>query len=176
MNLRPCVRCALTLFSRAMFLVLVLAAGSVGARELSAWTGGATPALAAADPGGKSYDLSSYKGQVVLLNFWATWCAPCRKEMPSMQRLKDKLGNRLVVLAVSMGDHEADIKAFLQKVPVKFPILLDPDSKLAMQWNVQGLPTSFVIDPSGKIRYHLLGETEWDSAKTVNLISGLINK
>ena len=81
-----------------------------------------------------------------------------------------------VVLAVSMGDNEADVKAFLQKVPVKFPILLDPDSKLAMQWNVQGLPTSFVIDPSGKIRYYLLGETEWDSAKTVSQISGLSAK
>lgn len=123
---------------------------------------------------GKSKSLDDYKGKFVLLNFWATWCAPCRKEMPAMSNLHNKLNGRgLEVVGVHVGPSLAGVKKFLQSVPVDFTILLDKDMSLA-NWGVRGLPTTFLINPDGKLIYKATGEREWDSPEMVKFIAGLI--
>jgi thiol-disulfide isomerase/thioredoxin len=148
-------------------VALALAAAAVcasplGAKELKPWKGGATPALALKDLQGRDHRLEDYKGQVVVLNFWATWCEPCREEMPSMQRLKEKMaGAPFALLAVNYAEGNARVETFLQKVPVDFTILLDRDAAASKRWQARVLPYTVVIDPAQRIRYTVLGELDW---------------
>src|SRR5882672_2741448 len=106
------------MMSRGLCFALALAsAGTAWAAggTMKPWTGGATPPLALRDLQGKEHTLADYKGKIVVLNFWATWCDPCREEMPAMQRLQDKLAGKLVVLAVDYGEGLPRIKDFLSK-------------------------------------------------------------
>ena len=122
--------------------------------------------------------LKQFENQVVLVNFWATWCPPCVHEMPSMQRLSEKLiGDPFVILGVNIAEEETVVKAFLQhKVNVDFPILLDIHGNAMRQWNVMAFPTSFVIDKQGKIRYALFGSVDWETPEIVNKIETLIKE
>ena len=123
---------------------------------------------------GKEINLDDFRGKFVLLNFWATWCAPCRKEMPAMSNLHNKFyGRGLEVVGVHVGPSLAGVKKFLESVPVDFTILLDKDMSLA-SWGVRGLPTTFLINPEGKLIYKATGEREWDSPEMVNFLDGLI--
>jgi peroxiredoxin len=133
------------------------------------------PPLVLKDMNGKSHSLAAYKGKVVLVNFWATWCPPCREEMPSMQRLKEKMAGRpFVMLGVDSGESPADLEGFLEKVKVDFTILFDADSAVTRRWKVFALPSSFLIDKQGKVRYVLAGPTEWDGKEAVDLIESLL--
>lgn len=127
---------------------------------------------------GTTVDLSQFSNQVVLVNFWATWCPPCVHEMPSMQRLSEKLtGDPFVILGVNIAEDEPTVKDFLQnKINVDFPILMDVDGHALRQWNVMAFPTSFVIDKQGKIRYALFGSIEWDTAEIISKIDSLIKE
>jgi thiol-disulfide isomerase/thioredoxin len=151
---------------------------SARVRELRPYAGDpAPPPLRLADLAGKTHDLADYQGQVVLVNFWATWCPPCVKEMPSMQRLQDNLaGKSFAVLAVNMGEDEKTVRAFLGKIPVDFTILLDRDGAALKRWKVFVFPTSFVLGPDGRIEYGLYGELEWDTENTIAIIEGLMPK
>ncbi len=125
---------------------------------------------------GKSTSLSDYKGKFVLLNFWATWCAPCRKEMPAMDNLHNEFGGGgLEVVGIHVGPSLAGVKKFLEAVPVTFSILMDKDMSLA-SWDVRGLPTTFLISPDGKLIYKAVGEREWDSPEMVKFLKGLVTK
>ncbi|WP_304795079.1 TlpA disulfide reductase family protein [Lacisediminimonas sp.] len=126
--------------------------------------GGQAPqALSLADLAGKTVDLKSLKGQVVLLNFWATWCEPCRDEMPAMNRLQQKFGARgFKVIAVNLGESRGRIEQFLRTTPVDFLILRDDDSSVSKAWRVRVLPASFLVDRNGMLRYQLVGEAKWD--------------
>ncbi|MGH7554021.1 MAG: TlpA family protein disulfide reductase [Longimicrobiales bacterium] len=152
-----------------------LAAAPAGAAELKPWTGGPAPALELRALDGPGHRLADYQGKVVLVNFWATWCEPCRDEMPSMQRLKEKLaGKSFVVLAVNLDEPEARIRKFLSQITIDFTILLDPGKKAAQSWNARILPASFVVGPDGAIRYYLVGELDWSHDRVVSRISGLL--
>jgi thiol-disulfide isomerase/thioredoxin len=152
-----------------------LAAAPAGAAELKPWTGGPTPGLELRALDGPGHRLADYRGRVVLVNFWATWCEPCREEMPSMQRLKEKLAGRpFTVLAVNLDEPEARIRKFLSQVPVDFTILLDPGKKAARTWNARILPASFVIGPDGSIRYSAIGELDWGHDPLVSRILALL--
>jgi peroxiredoxin len=145
------------------------------AAELKPWTGGPPPPLTLKDLEGKTHRLADYKGKVVLINFWATWCAPCVQEMPSIQRLKDKLAGRpFVVLAVNLDEPESRIQKFLAQMKVDFAILLDPEKKAARAWNARILPASFVVGANGTVRYTLVGEFEWDDPHMAARISELL--
>ena len=97
-----------------------------------------------------NHTLTAYRGRVVLVNFWATWCEPCREEMPALQALQDKLGKeRLVVLAVNYGESPEKVQQFVHHTPVDFPLLLDRHMEAAKAWGVRVLPTSFVLGQDG---------------------------
>lgn len=152
---------------RAAAAALVLFAAGASAGELRPWTGGAAPALALAGLDGRSYDLGAYRGQVVLVNFWATWCEPCREEMPAMNALRRSLAGRpFEVLAVNLGEPESRIRRFLEAMPLDFPVLLDRDMAAAKAWQARILPASFVVGPDGRIRYSALGALDWNEERT----------
>ncbi|MGA7178208.1 MAG: TlpA disulfide reductase family protein [Thiobacillaceae bacterium] len=137
----------------------------------------APPALATRDLNGMAHDLSAYKGRVVLVNFWASWCPPCRKEMPSMQRLMQKMADKpFTILAMDTGESREEAEAFLKSMPVDFPVLLDPESIVAKHWKVFAMPTSFLVDKLGRIRYVLPGGTEWDDGDGIKLILEMLNE
>jgi len=161
----------------AAALVLALAlATAAHAAELRPWTGNAVPPdLALRDLQGREHRLSDYRGKVVLVNFWATWCEPCREEMPAMQRLQERLaGKPFVILAVDFGEGEPRVKAFLEKLPLSFTFLLDRDGSVVRAWRVRVLPVSFVIDADQKIRYSAVGDAAWDSAAVEQAVRGLL--
>jgi thiol-disulfide isomerase/thioredoxin len=160
----------------AALLLCVYCCGAWGAGgELKPWSGGATPPLALRDLQGKEHKLADYHGKVVVLNFWATWCDPCREEMPSMQRLQDKLAGRpFAILAVDYGEGAPRINDFLKKVPVRFTVLLDRDTSAATAWRVKVLPTTLVLDPELRIRYSVVGDLEWDSPAVEGAIRKLL--
>ena len=149
--------------------------GPAEARDLQAYKGGATPPLVLKDLNGKTQDLKQYRGKVVLINFWATWCPPCRAEMPSLQRLKAKMaGQPFVILAVDMGEAEPQVKAYIREIKTDFSVLLDKDGRALKAWKVFAFPTSYVVDAQGKIRYGLYGASEWDAADKVEKITQLM--
>jgi len=157
------------------FCLLCLAAAASAAADLKPWPGGPPPALALNDLDGRLHQLSDYRGKVILINFWATWCEPCRDEMPSIQELKKRLeGKPFVVLAVNLDEPESRIRKFLSQVKVDFTILLDPERKAAKAWNARILPASFVAGPDGGIRYSLVGEINWDHELVVSRIAELL--
>ena len=143
-------------------LILCCCAGLAGAQQLRPWTGGATPPLALQDLNGRPHALDDYRGKVVLINFWATWCEPCREEMPSINRLRASLAAQsFAVLAVNLGEAEPRIRRFMEQVPLEFPVLLDRDSTTAKAWRARVLPVSFLVGPDGRIRYTVIGEYDW---------------
>ncbi len=126
------------------------------------------------DLDGETHHLADYRGKVVIVNFWATWCPPCRAEMPSMQRAWEKLRNQgVVMLGIDVGEDEETVFQFLADYPVEFPLLLDRDSRVVDAWGVRGLPTTFVVDPEGRLVYRAVGGREWDSPDLLEAIRDL---
>ena len=133
------------------------------------------PALALTDINGKKLDLASYRGRVVLVNFWATYCPPCLKEMPSMERLKKRMdGKPFAIFSVNVGEQNSDVQAFLKQIPVTFPILMDRDASRLKTWKAFALPSSFVVDAQGRVRYAMFGGTEWDEADSMDKLKALL--
>ena len=115
------------------------------------------------DMDGRAYRFSGRNGHVRIVNFWATWCPPCRREMPSMQRAWKQLAPEGVdLLAVNVGEDEDTVFEFMGQYPMDFPVLLDTEGKVVETWPVQALPTTFVVDPEGCIRYRAIGGRDWD--------------
>ncbi len=132
-------------------------------------------ALAAQDLKGAPKTLADYRGKVVLLNFWASWCPPCLREMPSMERLREKMAGRpLEIVAVDSAETPVEVNAYLSRMPLGFPILLDPDGSNTRRWKVFALPTSFLLDAEGRVRYVLTGPTEWDEGEALQVIDALL--
>ena len=126
------------------------------------------------DMDGNQHQLSNYLGRVVIVNFWATWCPPCRAEMPSMQRAWEQLEKEgILMLGINVGEDEDTIFQFTANYPVAFPLLMDQDSKVINQWPVRGVPTTFVVDPKGRIAYRAIGGREWDDPELLVLIRAL---
>ena len=133
------------------------------------------PPLELPDRHGVPQRLDDYRGQVVLVNFWATWCPPCVAEIPSMGRLQNKLqGEGFSILAVNIGETPEQIEAFLQQHPAHFPVLLDPHGESTAPWRVHAFPLSYLIDRHGQIRYAYYGALEWDAPEVVEQIRRLV--
>jgi peroxiredoxin len=160
---------------RFALLLLVALALPASAQALKQWKGGATPALQLQDVDGKLHRLTDYRGKVVLLNFWATWCAPCREEMPSMQSLRESFeGRPFAVLAVNVGEGERPARDFGEKMALRFPILLDRDMTATRAWSARVLPASYVIGPDGKVAYSYLGAMDWSSPQVKSALERLM--
>lgn len=110
------------------------------------------------------YRLSDYQGKVVLVNFWASWCSPCLREIPSMLSLEKSLQNQpFEIVAINVAEQKKKVKYQAKFVNMTFTVLLDPKSKTFKQWQAKILPTSFILDKKGHIRYIAQGPLEWDS-------------
>ena len=135
------------------------------------------PKLKLLDMDGHAVNLEKLRGRPVLINFWATWCPPCRKEMPSLQRLWKKLGNSgLQIVAVNVAEDEDTILGFigtLDDVPT-FPILFDKDSAVMRAWPVKGMPTTFLVNKDGRIVYRAIGGRDFDSPESLRVIKKLL--
>ncbi|MDI9245744.1 TlpA disulfide reductase family protein [Marinobacter sp. CHS3-4] len=103
---------------------------------------------------GENLRLEDFRGQVVMLNFWASWCGPCRQEMPLMDDIYEQYKDLgFTVLAVNVDENREEAHRFLDKVPVSYPILYDPESQVSEQYNVQAMPTTVMIDRNGNARF-----------------------
>ncbi len=156
-------------------LALSLLAAHAPASQLRDVTPRPAPSLLLTQLDGGRVDLDQMRGRVVLVNFWAVWCPPCRKEMPSMARLADRLaGQPFTILGVNVGESPEEIRAFLRQVPVNFPILLDQEARSLKPWSVFAFPTSYVVDKRGRVRLGLFGSIEWDEPEAVARLEALL--
>jgi peroxiredoxin len=106
---------------------------------------------------GKKVQLSDFKGKNVILNFWATWCTPCKLEMPLLQQSADENSSDLVVLAINYDESEAEVNQFIDELGLRLDVLYDPGGKINREYRVLGYPTSIFIDKSGKIQFRHMG-------------------
>jgi thiol-disulfide isomerase/thioredoxin len=136
------------------------------------------PPVAFTDADGKTLSLRDFAGKLVLVNLWATWCAPCRREMPSLERLQTRLGDKLTILAISedRGGSKA-VAPFIANLGLKVvKTYLDPESAVGHAFKVDGLPTSVLIDRQGRVLGRVEGEAEWDSPKMLAIIEPLLSE
>lgn len=175
-----------TFQSRRHFLQTALAATSAAALpqanaqnlageayEVSPWTGPLT-AFNLVDTTGKTWRPTDFKGRAVLLNFWASWCEPCRAEMPSLQQVADRLGpDRLLVLAINFKEKPARALQFAKSTGLSLPVLLDVEGQLAHRWGVKVFPTTLAIDKRGQPRLRVQGELDWTGKAAEKLIASL---
>lgn len=125
----------------------------------------------------KTYQLSRLRGKVVVLNFWATWCPPCRLEMPSMERAWKKLkGKGVIFLGINVGENRDTIFEFFSQYPVSFPLPMDLDGKVIKQYPVTGLPTTYIINPEGMVTHRAVGSREWDSPGMIRILLEMTKK
>ena len=158
------------------FVILMFISISINASTLKPYNGDIKkPMMELIDLQGKKHRLSDYHGQVVLVQFWATYCTPCRVEMPSMNRLQKKLANKpFKILAVDMAEELDEVKAFVKQVKPEFTILIDGDGSVLQQWKVFAAPSSFIVGPDGEIKYTLYGGVEWDSDEIIKKLTSLM--
>ena len=167
--------------SNTVFMVIALLVALAGLPAFDVWSMGSrvpTVGMQAedfqlADLDGKTQSLSQYRGKIVLVNFWATWCKPCTTEMPAMQTTYDKLRTRgFVVLAVNELEDDAKVREHIKQYGHTFPVLMDHDNKVANQFGVFGLPVSVFIDQEGRVQEYIKGGllTEDKISQTVQRI------
>ena len=145
--------------------------------EADEMIGKKAPDFTLADMKGAKISLREFKGKVVLLNFWATWCPPCKAEIPSMNRAFRMFSDKgLVILAVSSDRSKDHIERFMARMPLEFTVLPDPENEIAKIYKVFALPTSFLIDRDGMITKRVFGGREWDSAESLDTFRALIGR
>lgn len=123
---------------------------------------------------GEIITLDNYKGRPVIVNFWATWCPPCRKELPSMNRAWEKIKDEnIAMVAINVGEDEDTVFAFTGSYPIIFDLLLDVSGEVIGTWPIKGLPTTFVLDAAGHLVYQAVGGREWDDDELLDLVRSL---
>lgn len=128
---------------------------------------------------GETVDLNLYQGRVVLLNFWATWCPPCIKEMPSMQRLQDQFNEQeFQVVAVNMGQSVTTVESFILELDYDFtlPVYLDEKGEAFSTLSIGGMPSSFLLDRNGKIVERIVGAREWDHPANIAALKKMLQE
>lgn len=134
------------------------------------------PDFSLPDLGGKKIRLKDFRGKVVFLNFFATWCVPCRLEMPAMERLYRTYKDRgLVVLAVDIRESAKTVRAFTQELKLSFPAVLDEDGSVAYTYSIRPVPATYLIGHDGKILWRAFGAREWDNGETRQYFSSLLD-
>jgi len=159
-------------------VLLIALAGAFYYEQLQASNRAGFPApdFTLKDLSGRAYHLAELRGKVVFLNVWATWCAPCRMEMPSMERLYRQLGGSdFVMLAVSEDeDGVSAVQPFVNQLGLTFPVLLDAAGTVPPRYGVTGYPETFIIDRHGHVIQHLIGPEDWDSESAMDFFQRLL--
>lgn len=138
-------------------------------------TPGPAPSLRLPDLKGRIHDVAQLKGNVVVINFWATWCPPCIAEIPSLRRLHDQLQPKgLQLLTINVGESAARVKQFLADKSIRFPVLLDTNGEAFRHWHAYAFPTTMVLDDRHMIRYAVFGAMAWDSPEVIKKIEALL--
>jgi len=133
------------------------------------------PSFTLKDLNGKEMKLEDHRGKIVFLNFWATWCMPCRDEMPSMEKLYREFKDRdFTILAVDVQEKPKKVRAFKERLKLNFPILLDSDGKVSARYGVWSIPTTYLIDREGFLIGVALGARNWASKEAFELIDDLL--
>ena len=170
-------RLALSLLAGlAWVCALALPGGQADEGRFVPWKDVKTPPLALRDLAGRQHALADYRGKVVLVNFWATWCKPCEEEMPGMERLYQKYKDKgLVVLAISQdADGAGAVPPFVKKHGLTFPIGLDPKMSVSASYGVWALPSTFIIDRQGNRAHFANGPREWDGQAARDLFESML--
>ena len=134
------------------------------------------PAVSFVDLAGNTVSLSEFTGKIVLVNLWATWCEPCLREMPSLERVQSRLGDKLAVVAISEDrGGSKTVDPFIDKLGLKsVKVYVDPKSAIERAFKVQGLPTSFLIDREGRVLGRVEGAAEWDAPKLLEVLKSFL--
>ncbi len=160
------------------FLVIALGAALYYHQlQASGRAGFPAPDFNLQDLQGRAHRLSEFRGKVVFLNIWATWCPPCRMEMPSMEHLYQRLkGRDFVMLAVSEDDDgRASVQRFVDEMRLTFPVLIDPDGVVPGRYGVTGYPETFIIDREGRVIQHTIGPEDWESEGSYQYFARLLD-
>jgi peroxiredoxin len=137
----------------------------------------AAPDFTLSDPSGKKVSLKDYRGKIVFLNFWATWCGPCRTEMPAMDRLyREFKGKDFEMLAVNVKEKGDDALKFMKELKIGYPVALDQDGEVGLLYGAWALPTTYLIDRKGQVLARMWGPADWHSTSARNLIKSLIEQ
>lgn len=159
-------------------LILFMLVGSAFALQLNRQFDPPFPAppFSLPDLDDKLHKLSDYQGQPLIVNFWATWCPPCRKEMPSMERAWQTLQSEGIgMIGINVGEDFDTVFGFTAVMDISFPLLLDSDGQVTAEWPIEGLPTTYILDPQGKMVYRIVGAREWDDEALLDAVRELKN-
>lgn len=138
------------------------------AAEVGTEVGMQAPDFTLNNMNGQQVSLSDYRGQKVFLNFWASWCPPCRQEMPYMQKLHEEYGEEVVILAVNVGESKSTAANFMMQNDLSFPVLLDNDKDTARNYLVRGIPSSYFLDQDGIIKEKIVGGVNYQKMLELN--------
>ncbi len=177
------LRCMMSNVPSRLVALLLLAVFSLQAKQLVLTNNLTTispvrkaPSLKLKNLDDEIVDLKSLKGKVILVNFWATWCPPCRAEIPSLYRMYKQLKDKnVVVLGVDIGEDTGTVFSYINNLEPSpdYPILFDTDMSAMRRWGVRGIPTTFIINKKGKIVYKAIGGRDFDSKELINKITKL---
>lgn len=165
--------------ARISYLLLVLLLSVTNARAatppsgLLALTPKAAPALKLKNADGKVFDLASARGQWALVHFWASWCGPCRKEMPTLPIMSAKLPDLKLIL-VNTSETDDEVFSFLATVSPELDSLMDRDGTVTERWKPRGLPSSYLVDPQGQLCYLALGGRDWTSPAYLQFVGTIV--
>ncbi len=160
-----------------LLFCLPLFIAACGQRPEVATVGALAPDFTLVDTKGKTWTLSKLKGQVVFINFWATWCAPCREEMPSMQKLYSVLPkDKFKMLAILNSDDPGLADIFAAKLGLTMPILDAQKNKIGPKYGLPGLPETYIVDKRGVLREKFIGPAQWDAPGYLQMLMKYINQ
>ncbi len=146
-------------------------------KGLLALDGRAAPPLVLDDLDGERWDISAARGRWLFVHFWATWCGPCRKEMPTIQAIVPKFdATQLEIVLINTAETEDTVFAFLAEVAPDITPLMDSDGLVTEQWQPRGLPATFFVDPQGRLQYLALGGRPWDSPEYLEFVQRLVGQ
>ena len=135
---------------------------------------GAAPGFTITDMDGEPFTLASTRGKWVFLHFWASWCGPCREEMPSIQQMSEKLDNdQIAIVLINTAENEDTIFSFLGEIGMEMNSLMDADGLVTEQYKPRGLPTTILIDPQGNVQYQAIGGREWHNEVYIEFLRKL---
>ena len=158
-----------------ILLVLACLPFALVSAELESYSDDKRLDFSLADFRDKAHSLADYRGKVVLVNFWASWCPPCIYELPELTRLKQNMADRpFEIIAINVGEKKYRVRKFINLVNFELQVLLDTSNKAFKDWDVKTLPTSFRVGADGRVRHKIRGNPGWEQPETISLIEQLI--